>query len=80
MDETGRVLRIPVGEGKQTSHGKRLDSLVTRLGDHPIHRALPRHWRAADTEIYTDVRGPAENVEVLYHSRDNAFGKDFPVE
>lgn len=77
-DET--ICRVEPGQGEKTSHGKRVDALVHRLGDHPIHRGLPRAWRAADIEVYTYVRGPAENVEVLSYSRDNTFHEGFPVE
>jgi len=80
IDETGRVLRLPAGEGEKTSHGKRVDALVRRLGDHPIHRGLPREWRAANVEVYTYVRGPAEGIEVISYSKDNVFGKGFPIE
>ena len=80
IDEQGRVIRIPAVQGEKTSHGKRVDALVRRLSDHPIHRGLPREWRAADVEVYTYVRGPAENVEVISYSNDNAFRKGFPTE
>jgi len=65
VNSAGEVIRIPVGEGDNTSHGKRVDALIKQLGDHPIHRGLPREWRAADAEVYTFVRGPAENVTVI---------------
>ncbi len=80
VDESAHVIRIPAGQGEKTSHGKRVDALVQRLGDDPIHRGLPAAWRAADTEVYTYVRGPAENVEVLTYSRDNKYNLGFPVE
>jgi uncharacterized protein len=75
-----QIRRIPAGEGLRTSHGKRVDALVQRHGDHPVHRGLPRAWRAADIEVYTYARGPAENLEVLSYSKDNAPGKAFPIE
>ena len=56
------ILRLPPGEGGHTSHGERVDALVTRLGEHPIHAELPRRWRTADVEVYRYVRGPAEHV------------------
>jgi uncharacterized protein len=80
VEDDGQVKRVPPGEGARTSHGKRIDALVQRQGNHPIHRGLPAQWRAADVEIYTYVRGPAEDVEVISSSRDNAFGLSFPVE
>jgi type 1 glutamine amidotransferase len=80
IDDDGTVRIIPAGEGDGTGHGARVDALVRRLGEHPIHRGLPREWRAADVEVYTYARGPAENIEVLSYSRDNAFKKGFPIE
>lgn len=80
VDGAGRIVRIPPGQGEHTSHGHRVDALVTRLGDDPIHRGLPRQWRAADVEVYTFARGPAENIQVLSYSRDNAFHVGFPIE
>ena len=80
IDGNETIQRVPEGQGANTSHGKRIDALVHRLADHPIHRGLPRAWRAADIEVYTYVRGPAENVEVLSYSRDNAFHEGFPIE
>lgn len=80
VNNEGKVERIPAGQGENTSHGDRVDALVTRVGDHPIHRGLPRQWRAADIEVYTYARGPAENMEILAYSKDNRYGLGFPTE
>lgn len=80
VNEDGTLRRIPAGEGPGTSHGKRTDALIVRVGDHPIHRGFPRQWRAADLEVYTYARGPAEHLEVLSYSKDNRFGLAFPIE
>ena len=40
--EDGVLRRIPAGEGRETGHGDRVDTVVRRLGDHPIHAGLPR--------------------------------------
>lgn len=78
--DDGTVLRLPPGEGGHTSHGERLDALVTRLGDHPMHAGLPRRWRAADIEVYRYTRGPAEHVQVLSYAREPHTGLNFPIE
>ena len=80
VEEDGTVVRVPAGEGEDTSHGPRLDACLTRLGDHPIHAGLPRQWVAADIEIYRFARGPAENLTVLSHATDPKLGLDFPIE
>jgi hypothetical protein len=56
---------IPPGEGEDTGHGSRVDVTVHELGEHPIHRGLPRAWMAADLEVYRYARGPATNLTVL---------------
>ena len=58
VTDDGAVLRLPPGEGGPTSHGARIDALVTRLGNHPMHAGLPRQWRAADIEVYRYTRAP----------------------
>lgn len=80
VTEDGAVLRLPPGEGGSTSHGDRINALVTRLGDHPMHQGLPRRWRAADIEVYRYTRGPAEGVQVLSYAREPATGLNFPIE
>ena len=80
VDGEGTVVRVPAGEGEKTSHGPRIDALLTRLGDHPIHAGFPRQWVAADIEVYRYARGPAENLTVLSYAEDPASGVNFPIE
>jgi type 1 glutamine amidotransferase len=76
----GSVVRIPAGEGGNTGHGKRANVLLTRWGDHPIHKGLPRQWKTADLEIYRYARGPAENLTVLSYAPEPATQLNFPIE
>jgi type 1 glutamine amidotransferase len=47
-------------------HPPRSDFLViTRAPRHPIMQGLPAEWLHASDEIYSQLRGPAKNVEVL---------------
>ena len=39
--------------------------VTTRTPEHPIMRGLPAEWLHASDEIYSQLRGPAKNVEVL---------------
>ncbi|MDF7809180.1 ThuA domain-containing protein [Pontiellaceae bacterium B12219] len=80
LEADGTAVRIPPGKGQKTSHGKRVDALVTRIGEHPVHAGFPRQWVAADIEIYRYARGPAENLTVLSFTRDEKTGLHFPVE
>jgi len=78
--DDGTVVRVPAGAGENTGHGKRGSTLVTRLGNHPIHQDLPRCWKAAELEVYRYARGPAENLTVLSYAKDAKTRLDFPIE
>jgi hypothetical protein len=80
VTDDGSIERIPPGEGQDTGHGKRFDALVQRRGEHPVHRGMPRAWRAADIEVYYHVRGPAKNVDVLSYAREPHTGRNWPIE
>jgi type 1 glutamine amidotransferase len=71
---------IPAGEGQNTGHGKRVDTLITRLGEHPIHQGLPKQWMAADIEVYRYARGPVENLSVISYTNEPKTGLNFPTE
>jgi uncharacterized protein len=77
-DESLRI--VPPGSGNNTGHGERVNVLVTRLGDHPIHKGLPRSWMAADLEVYRYARGPATNLTVLSYAKDPSTQLQFPIE
>jgi type 1 glutamine amidotransferase len=52
--------------GKGGSHGKRVPFVVVvRDRDHPITRGLPGSWMQTEDELYSKLRGPAENMHVL---------------
>jgi type 1 glutamine amidotransferase len=80
LDQEGKIIRIPAGEGENTGHGKRENTVLTRLGDHPLHVGFPRQWVAADIEVYRFARGPAENLSVLSYAKDRKTGINFPIE
>ena len=80
LSSEGKLSRIPPGQGEDTGHGKRFDALVQRLGDHPVHRGLPRAWRAADIEVYYYVRGTAKNVDVISYAHEPHTNLHWPIE
>jgi len=52
--------------GPGGSHGKRREFLVTtRIADHPITKGLPAKWLHGNDELYSQLRGPAKNLEIL---------------
>lgn len=80
VNEDETLTRVPPGEGESTGHGARFDALITRVGDHPIHRGLPRQWAAADIEVYYYPRGPAKNLLVLSYAYEPKTRLNWPTE
>lgn len=80
VDEKGQLVRIPAGEGLNTGHGPRIDTVVKRFGDHPIHAGLPRQWLTPDIEVYHHARGPAKNLDVLSCGFDPRTQMNWPLE
>jgi type 1 glutamine amidotransferase len=78
--EDGVLRRIPAGEGLDTGHGDRVDTVVRRFGDHPIHAGLPRAWLTPDIEVYHYARGPARRLEVLSYGFDPQTQMRWPLE
>ena len=74
------VIRIPAGEGENTSHQARQDRLIHVLGDDPIHAGMPRTWMTPLIEVYNYTRGPAENLTVLSWAEDPKTKVRWPIE
>jgi len=52
--------------GNAGSHGERHTFLVRiRQSEHPITKGLPTSWMHAEDELYSQLRGPAKNMEIL---------------
>jgi hypothetical protein len=80
LTESGKIERIPPGQGEDTGHGDRFDALVQRRGNHPIHAGMPRAWLAANIEVYYYVRGPAKNIDVLSYALEPHTSRYWPIE
>ena len=71
--------------GTGGSHGKRREFLVrTRITDHPITKGLPVRWLHGNDELYSQLRGPGKNMQILATAfADSAAGggtmRDEPV-
>jgi len=74
------IIRIPPGQGQDTSHRPRQDRLIHLLGDDPIHAGMPRTWMTPLLEVYNYTRGPAENVSVLSWAEDPKTQVRWPTE
>lgn len=80
IDKTESIIKVPAGQGDNTGHGKRNNTLLTRIGNHPIHQGFPKTWLAADLEVYRYARGPAENLTVISYALEQKTQLNFPVE
>jgi type 1 glutamine amidotransferase len=80
IDDNGRILRIPPGQGEGTNHGDRTDATIRILHRHPINKGFPDQWKTASMEIYRFARGPAKHMEVLSYAYDSASRINWPVE
>lgn len=60
------TLRIDTAAGIGGTHGKRREYIVkTRITDHPVMKGLPKRWLHGTDELYSLLRGPAKNMQVL---------------
>lgn len=80
ITDEGKVVRIPTGEGGNTSHGARFEALIRVLTPHAINRGYPESWRTPGMELYLFPRGAAEDITVLSFAKDPAAGRNWPVE
>lgn len=61
----GEIIR-DMSPGSGGSHGaQHAFRVVNRVTDHPITKGLPTEWMHAQDELYSELRGPAENLTVL---------------
>lgn len=59
-------LIIDTTAGIGGTHGKRREYIVrTRIADHPIMKGLPPAWLHGTDELYSLLRGPAKNMQIL---------------
>ena len=59
-------------------HGLQHQIVVDNVAlDHPILKGLPPKWKHYKDEIYLNLRGPAQNIEVLCTTPDR--GRDNPL-
>ncbi len=65
--------------GKGGAHGPQHEFVVETINaDHPITRGLPKKWLHSKDELYSRLRGPAENVEILTASMSDSSEKMEP--
>lgn len=53
-------------DGKCGSHGPQHEfKVISRKPEHPIMKGLPQEWMHTKDELYSELRGPAENMTIL---------------
>lgn len=63
--KNGQIV-IDTTAGTGGSHGRRREFMVrTRITDHPITKGLPVGWLHGTDELYSQLRGPAKNMQIL---------------
>jgi type 1 glutamine amidotransferase len=66
LDESGKVVRTPKGEGPGAGHGPTHPfKIVARQPEHPVMKGMPKSWLHATDELYHGQRGPANDMEIL---------------
>jgi len=60
------IVRDDTSKGTGGTHGPRSEFAVKiRMPEHPITKGLPANWMHGNDELYSLMRGPAENMEIL---------------
>src|SRR5262249_15548354 len=66
VDDQGKVVRTPGGEGRGAGHGPpHAYVIAVRDAEHPITRGMPAEWMHAKDELYHGQRGPAKGMHIL---------------
>ncbi len=64
--ENGEMKLDTATFGKAGAHGKRWQFVVEIIDEkHPVTKGLPVQWKHTEDELYSRLRGPAENLTVL---------------
>lgn len=62
----GKYIKDMKSKGPAGSHGKKVPFLIkVRNNNHPIMKGMPSSWLHVNDELYSNLRGPAQNIEVL---------------
>jgi type 1 glutamine amidotransferase len=61
----GRMVLDPTTPGNAMHPPKHDFLVVSRAPEHPIMAGLPGQWLHASDEVYSQLRGPAKNLQVL---------------
>ncbi len=78
--ENGEVKFDTTTPGSAGAHGKRWAFVVEIVdSEHPIIKGLPRRWKHMEDELYSRLRGPAENLTVLATAPSKLTSRNEPM-
>jgi uncharacterized protein len=64
--DDGKPMRQAKGSGADSGHRAGGNwAVVVRDTEHPITKGMPREWMHASDELYDNMRGPIQDVEIL---------------
>lgn len=74
----GKLFR-DTSAGKGGAHGPQHEFIVeVQNAEHPITRGLPKRWLHAQDELYSRLRGPAENIQILASAKSDLTAEQEP--
>jgi type 1 glutamine amidotransferase len=74
----GKLFR-DMSKGNGGAHGQQHEFVVEiQNSQHPITRGLPSRWLHAKDELYSRLRGPAENIEILATAKSDLTAENEP--
>jgi len=66
VDDKGREVRTPAGEGPGSGHGPRYCfEVVVRDSEHPVTKGLPVKFMHVADELWQGLRGPLKGMHIL---------------
>ena len=66
VDDGGKVVRTPKGQGPGAGHGRQHPyEVVVRDREHPVTKGMSEKWTHPADELYHGQRGPALNMHIL---------------
>ena len=66
VDDNGKEVRTPVGEGPGSGHGPRYPyEIVLRDTRHPVTKGLPAKFMHVKDELWQGMRGPLKGIHIL---------------
>jgi len=81
-DSAGELVRDHQA-GNAGSHGKKHELQMTKRSEHPVLSGLPDTWMHTRDECYSNLRGPAEQMQILATAhcleKENGSGLDEPA-